>query len=121
MLYAPILDSSVICSDELGMESYDIPDENVKASSTYSSTFPPRDGRLNVPNKAWFAGQQESEPWIQANIGYQTHVSSVATQGYAGNYVKTFKVSTFLSSLDDEEEFVKEASEVKVLNEKLNV
>ena len=102
------------CDDKLGMENGDIPNKNIKASSKYGPNYPAQYARLNGEKGGWFAAQEDNQPWIQADIGYQTYVSGVVTEGFVGNYPTSFKVSTFLSS-DDEELFVKSASgEIKV-------
>ena len=52
------------------------------------------------------------QPWVQADIGYQTYVSGVVTQGDGGDggddWISSIKVSTFLMSTNDEEVFVKD-------------
>ena len=97
------------------MESGDIPDENIKASSVYSPAFSASNARLNKDYKSWYAATADSQPWIQADIGYQTKVSGIITQGHFVSYPTTFKVSTFLSSINDDEVFVKTTSgKVKV-------
>ena len=99
------------------MENGDIPDENIEASCYYSYTERlPSDGRLNGLS-FWACNGNVIAPWIQANIGYQTYVSGVITQGDGGDgsngrggaavdWVTSLKVSTFLMSTDDQEEFV---------------
>ena len=86
------------------MENGDIPDENIQASSEHSN-YPACNARLNgiFP---WI-GYYEDEPWIQADIGYQTYMSGIVIQG--GGYtdwVTSFKVSTFFMSINDSEIFV---------------
>ena len=77
----------------------------MRASSEYTDNFP--------AGRNWRAALWDNEPWIQADIGYQTYVSGVATQGtpyeHNGvhyNYVTSFKVSTFYMTNDDDEVFV---------------
>ncbi|XP_072016512.1 lactadherin-like [Amphiura filiformis] len=85
------------------MQNNDIPDENIRASSeSNSGNYQARLGRLNDPS-CWAAlTGQTGTIWIQADIGYQTHVSGVITQGDGGigspDWVTTFKVSTFLTT-----------------------
>ena len=88
------------------MESGDIPDANIQAIAS-SSNFPARNGRLDSW-PAWLVPGSVSNPWIQADIGYQTFVSGVVTQGseYGSDWVTTLKVSTFKANTNDEEEFV---------------
>ena len=91
------------------MKSGDIPDANIQAIAS-SIDFPARNGRLSsLP--PWSVRGSESNPWIQADMGYQTYVSGVVTQGDGGfgnyaNWVTTLKVSTFAVNTNDEEEFV---------------
>ena len=93
----------------MGMENGDIPDENIQASSEYSSyNMHAYKARLNAAT-AWAANNDI--PWIQADIGYQTYISGVITQGdngYGGfdDWVTSFKVSTFFTSNEDAEVFV---------------
>ena len=91
------------------MENGDIPDENIQASSTYSAAFAAWKGRLNWPT-SWYDVSSDIFSWIQADIGYQTSVSGVVTQGSGGHdgdyWVTAIKVSTFQLSLDDEEVFI---------------
>ncbi|XP_072017210.1 uncharacterized protein [Amphiura filiformis] len=88
-----------VCIDYLGMTNNTIPDENIQASSELSSTYVASKGRLNGPS-AWVAANGQTGPiWIQADIGYQTYVSGVITQGDGKpnypDYVTSFSVSTF--------------------------
>ncbi|XP_072048338.1 lactadherin-like [Amphiura filiformis] len=86
------------------MESDEILDADITASATkegYTAT----DARLNGIG-AWAADDFTIE-WIQADIGYQTYVSGVITQGDGNDgswnsWVESFKVSTFLSTNDTE-------------------
>ena len=99
------------------MENGDIPDANIQAINS-SIDFPARNGRLSSW-PPWTVKDSESNPWIQADIGYQTYVSGVVTQGDGGyhnpNWVTTLKVSTFEVNTNDPEEFVKyDNGQVKV-------
>ena len=77
------------------------------ASSTPDGNFPARDARLNGVSCWRGAG---TAPWIQADIGHQTNISGVVTQGDGGvgheHWVTKIKVSTFLMSTNDAEVFV---------------
>ncbi|XP_072049211.1 uncharacterized protein [Amphiura filiformis] len=117
--------SCTVCSDHLGMKSGDIRDGDIKASAAIV-LFEAEHARLGG-NGAWAANDfylQVFPPasvyttrWIQANIGYQTFVSGVITQGYGGIFelvgvyvwVSSFKVSTFLS-VNGNEMFVMDQS-----------
>ncbi|XP_072037163.1 lactadherin-like [Amphiura filiformis] len=99
------------------MESGEIRDGAIEASDSFL-LFPAANARLNGDG-AWAAHDFYGIPpftdpttqWIQANIGYETNVSAVITQGDGGagiladGWVRSFKVSTFLSA-DGNEMFV---------------
>ena len=78
------------------MENGDIPDANIQAIVSTYSDYPARNGRLSG-TQLWSVPGSVSNPWIQADIGYQTYVSGVVTQGDGGHYspdwVTTLKVS----------------------------
>ncbi|XP_072048369.1 lactadherin-like isoform X2 [Amphiura filiformis] len=108
-----------VCSDPLGMNNDDIRDGDIKASAalvSYEAVHARLDG-----NGAWVAPGGTpfllayKTQWIEANIGYQTHVSGIITQGDAavfktiGSWVSSFKVSYFLS-VNGNEMFVMDQS-----------
>ena len=105
------------------MENGDIADENVAASTQFSDRFFPGLARLNRES-TWAAAESDLQPWIQADIGYQTNVSGVVTQGEGNigesiiDWVTSLKVSTFYMTPNDKEIFVKNVNEevkVKIL------
>ena len=116
-----LLPTNTVCNDSLGMKNGDIPDVNITASSEFILPKNSMDGegngyareaRLNR-RSCWRAKLSSTKkPWIQADIGYQTNVSGVVTQGDGGigpeDWVKTLKVSTFFKSTNDTEIFVKD-------------
>ena len=73
----------------------------------------PKYARLNGPSH-WQAGT-ESNRWIQADLGYQTYVFGVVTQGDGGvggrsfDWITSFSISTFLERTTDPEIYVKES------------
>ena len=93
------------------MENRDIPDDNIQASSTWGGNYLAWYARLNG-NSCWTGTGKTA--WIQADIGYQTYVSGVVTQGDgtvgSPHWVTSIKVSTFPVSSEDEstEVFVKD-------------
>ena len=99
------------------MENGDIPDENIKASGRFKwedelDCCYPWFARLNGV-KPWVGEGTPPNVWIQADIGYQTYVSGVVTQGSgdilnSGDWVSSIKVSTFYGSTNDDEVFVKD-------------
>ena len=101
------------CRDYMGMENGDIPNENVQASSKISPNEAWK-ARLNGLSY-WLASLRHPYPWIQADIGYQTYITSVVTQGMNSAYSTKLKISTFYNSINDDEIFISdESSHVKV-------
>ena len=107
------------------MENGDIPDEKIIASAelidqkgTENESGHARQARLNG-KFCWRAKRSEVKPWIQADIGYQTYVSGVVTQGDGEvggpDWVKTMKVSTFFVSENDAEVFVQYTNRTEVV------
>ena len=89
------------------MESGEILNESIEASD-WEADNPPSDARINAydANSKWSVYGNIPFPWIQADIQYQTHVSGVLTQGEGGDWITSFKVSTFL---ENSETFVQNA------------
>ena len=95
------------------MENHDIPDGNIKASSIRNKYYDAYNARLNSYS-IWWAEEDAVSPWIQADLGYQTHVSGLITQGDGGfgdnaDWITSLKVSTFSQSISDEEVFIMNA------------
>ena len=127
-----------VCYDYLGMESGDISDGNIIASSkkiakanNKNANGYPHEARLKG-SSCWRARFDDNNsdgsnyPWIQADIGYQTNVSGVVMQGDGGvgdpDWVETMKVSTFCKCANDTEVYVKDDSgQVKVRTETIKV
>ena len=68
------------------MESGAISDSQISASSQFSSNHAARQGRLNYKETrfnsgAWAAGANNLNQWLQIDLGQQTKVTRVATQG----------------------------------------
>ena len=90
----------VECSSApLGMESRAIPDSAVTASSTWDSRLQPWQARINNEH-CWSAGTSVVGEWLQVDLGKDTAVTKVATQGRStsGQWVKSYKI---LFSLDE--------------------
>ena len=96
------------CNANLGITNGDIPNENIRGSQTLIPYFA-WNARINGASK-WAADSSATTPWIQADVGYEIYISGVVTQGDAGvgiaGWVTSFKVSTFHSSIIDEEIFI---------------
>ena len=94
------------------MANSEIPDKNIQASHEHTNK-PATHARLNGPSfwSTYRDTYPSVQPWIQADIGYQTPISGVATQGDGGGteWVTSLKVSTFSSSTSDVEVFIKDS------------
>ncbi|XP_072016296.1 uncharacterized protein [Amphiura filiformis] len=99
------------CYNYLGMADNSIPDSSITASSDTTTRLAIH-GRLNDPSH-W--DSKDLSPWIQVDLGYQTYVTGVITQGDGGvggtsvDWITKIRVSTFLMNQWDKEIFVKEA------------
>ena len=98
------------------MENGDIPDANIITSDGDQK------GRLDTLQPFELTPSQitsGSSPWIQTDIGYQTCVSGVVTQGDGesgadADWVTVFWVSTFQTSKASTQVFIKENGANKV-------
>ena len=90
------------CMDALGMESGDIPDSAVTASTSVNAdTYAPSIGRLHFLSSgsgkygSWAAGANDKNQWFQVDFGSWTKVTAVATQGRqdADQWVKNYMLS----------------------------
>ena len=104
------------------MANGDIPNENIQTSSKRIQRTSndnlygfPSQARLNG-SSTWTGINSTAQPWIQADIGYQTYISGVVTQGDGGvggnngdhrDWVTSIKVSTFYMSINDTEVFMR--------------
>ncbi|XP_078346432.1 neuropilin-2-like [Oculina patagonica] len=75
-----------VCQEGLGLENYAIPDSSITASSSYSSTYLPGNGRLHFKKKsghygAWAAGNKRDNSWFQVDFGRFVKVTIISTQG----------------------------------------
>ncbi|XP_073254002.1 retinoschisin-like [Porites lutea] len=88
--------SSKMCSgsDALGMESGKIKNQSITASSYYPQ-YPPWAARLRSGiAKGWYAFPYDPLPWIQVDLGKQTWLKGVATQGKMFSmYVTSYKLA----------------------------
>ena len=89
---------------------YYIPDGNIQVSSERYKL-----GRLH--GDVWLPASDDTQPWIQADIGRLVNVYGIQTQGDGTAYwVTTLKVSTFqnVPGTGDVGDFIQEGSDVKV-------
>ena len=111
------------CQDKLGMENGEIPNANIKGSRirTFDGmTYDAHLARLNSVTYTWLVESSKgSMPWIQADIGYQTCVTGLITQGNGTpkypDWITKLTVSTFSGTTDDSAEiFIDENGVPKV-------
>ena len=88
--------------DTLGMQSGNIPDSAVTASSSANAvSYAPSVGRLHFLSAgsgkygSWAAGTNNVNQWFQVDFGSWTKVSAVATQGRqdSDQWVKSYSLS----------------------------
>ena len=104
------------CMDALGMESGDVPDSAITASSSYNGNSLPPTGRLHFLSAgsgkygSWIAQTNNVYQWFQVDFGSWTKISAVATQGRqdADQWVKTFSLSfsydgVFFQTVNDQD------------------
>jgi len=96
------------------MNDYSILDDNLKASADRDerdATYARLDRNKNNL-RSWAAFGSEVEPWVQADLGYQTSVSGIITQGCGhpaySCWVTSVKVSYFVYSDTGDELFVED-------------
>ncbi|XP_072020462.1 uncharacterized protein [Amphiura filiformis] len=97
------------CKDRLGLESGEISDDQITASSEWASNHGATNARLNRVAQAgttgaWSARTNDGNQWIQAALGRPTRVTGVLIQGRPAHrqWVTKFKVQ----SSDDGEEWI---------------
>ena len=87
--------------DALGMESGDIPDSAITASSSYNGNSLPSIGRLHFlsagsgKHGSWIARTNDVNQWFEIDFGSWIKISAIETQGRqdANQWVKTYSVS----------------------------
>lgn len=86
--------SSASCRSSLGMESGAIPDNALMASSTFERDFEkygPKRARLHLrkPSPGYRAGNvNANQSWIMVELGKETVVTGIATQGYGDTAIE---------------------------------
>ncbi|CAM9555264.1 unnamed protein product [Lampetra fluviatilis] len=112
---------TVKCNQPLGMESLEIRDEQITASSMYpNKEWQPKQARLNNPIHAWTPAADSNKEWIQADLGYLKILSGIATQGAISKdskksyYVTSYKME--VSSNGDDWMMLKEGRMPKVFS-----
>ena len=84
----------------LGMESFEIPDSSITASSSYSYDHSAKFGRLRMAAKnghkgGWSAKTNDKNQWLQIDLGSTMKVNKIATQGRqdTSQWVTSFQLS----------------------------
>ena len=92
LLFALLLKA---CMEALGMEDGRIPDSAISASSFLHGGSLPSMVRLNS-TFSWIAADNDSQPWVQVDLGKDAMIKKIATQGRRGAYwwVRTYTLSS---------------------------
>ena len=82
----PIPEISQSCRNPLGMESGQIPNSAITASSQLTPAYGPENARLHfkgTPGRlgAWILLRNDHGQWLQVDFGRETQVTGIATQG----------------------------------------
>ncbi|TTH23520.1 Neuropilin-1a [Bagarius yarrelli] len=100
------------------MESGEIINERIVASSQYNPSWSPSRSRLNNLENGWTPSEDSAREWIQVDLGFLRYVSAIGTQGAVSKetnkayYVKTYKVS--ISTNGEDWIMVKDGTKHKV-------
>uniref|UniRef100_A0A8C1E4H1 Neuropilin n=1 Tax=Cyprinus carpio carpio TaxID=630221 RepID=A0A8C1E4H1_CYPCA len=87
------------CMSPLGMESGEITEDRISASSQYNPSWSPLRSRLNFPDNGWTPSEDSAREWIQVDLGFLRYVTAIGTQGAISKetkkayYVRTYKIS----------------------------
>uniref|UniRef100_A0A8B9LH13 Neuropilin 1b n=1 Tax=Astyanax mexicanus TaxID=7994 RepID=A0A8B9LH13_ASTMX len=66
------------CMDPLGMESGEISDEAITASSQYNPSWSPLRSRLNYTKNGWTPSEDSPREWIQVHHNTHTHLFHIS-------------------------------------------
>ncbi|XP_056598833.1 neuropilin-1a-like isoform X1 [Triplophysa dalaica] len=94
------------CMSPLGMESGEITDDRITATSQYNPSWSPVRSRLNYPDNGWTPSDDSAREWIQVDLGFLRYVTAIGTQGAISKetkkayYVKTYKISVSSNAED---------------------
>ena len=114
----------------LGMQSGDIPDSAITASSFGGSGLAPYVGRLHFLSSgsgkqgSWAARTSDVNQWFQVNFGKWTKITAVASQGrqdydeWVGSYTLAYSYEgVFYTPVNREDGLIKvRACEIKTIN-----
>uniref|UniRef100_A0A4W4E144 Neuropilin n=1 Tax=Electrophorus electricus TaxID=8005 RepID=A0A4W4E144_ELEEL len=95
------------CSNPFGMESGQITDDQITASSTFfDGLWVPRQARLNYDSNAWTPSEDSNKEYIQVDLHFLKVLTGIATQGAVSKetqkayYVTTFKLEVSTNGED---------------------
>lgn len=92
------------CGHPLGLESKQISDSQLTASSSWMSTkkYGPQQARLNnrVWPQGWIADSKDKDPWLKIKLNGRHIITGIATQGY-GNQLFNEWVKSYIMSWYD--------------------
>ena len=88
------------CQSALGMESDDIPDASISATTVYNQYYSPARARLHTIKEgsyggAWLTKKNDLGQWIQVDLGKVFKITRLATQGRqdGNNWVRSYSIS----------------------------
>ena len=117
MLYFIFLEK---CGGALGIESGEIKDGQLSASSVWMgvNTFGPQHARLNNQKwpQGWSADLRDENPWLKVSLDADYVITGIATQGYGNPVFNEWVESYFVVWLDirASEVYYREEGKVKV-------
>ncbi|XP_030842139.1 lactadherin-like isoform X1 [Strongylocentrotus purpuratus] len=84
-----------VLGEGLGVENSRIPDSQLTSSSNYNFVYAAYKGRLNAVVTAWGPAMTDKNMWVKVDLGKNTLVTGVITQGnyYANLWVTSFQIS----------------------------
>ncbi|XP_019640573.1 PREDICTED: uncharacterized protein LOC109482333 [Branchiostoma belcheri] len=85
------------CRSALGVESGVITDDQISASSSWSSQYQPREARLNNLN-AWSPNSDSTSEWLQVDMLERTSITGIQTQGHRYFVTSHFVTSHYVTS-----------------------
>uniref|UniRef100_A0AAY4DNH1 Neuropilin n=1 Tax=Denticeps clupeoides TaxID=299321 RepID=A0AAY4DNH1_9TELE len=95
------------CSSAFGMESGQISDGQISASSSfYDGRWSPRQARLNNEDNAWTPSEDSNKEYIQVDLHFLKVLAGISTQGAVSKetqksyYVTTFKLEVSTNGED---------------------
>ena len=94
-----LLISIIACIAPLGMERKSISDNQISASSQLNGNHSATLARLHSKAGAWSPLTDDLSPWLQVDLGSDTRVTGVATQG--SNAYKELVTKYYLQYSDD--------------------